>query len=82
MSHIDTLKTYQDYLAAGYTEKQALTAVQSLEKSFDGVVTKEYLHSELALFKSEMRSDLFFTILLPMIIGFGIQIVLKRKGLV
>lgn len=44
MAHIDTLQVYKEYLAGGYTESQAITAVKALNASFDSVATKEDLH--------------------------------------
>lgn len=87
MSHINTLEVYQEYKKSGYTEEQAICAVNSLDKSFDSVVTKEYLSKELSLLKSEMpllrseiRSDLAFMVLLPIALGFMIQVFLKKRG--
>jgi len=39
VEHVDTLQMYKEYMASGYTEEQATTAVISLNKSFDSVVT-------------------------------------------
>ncbi len=44
MTHIDTLEVYREYIAAGYTENQAVTAVKVLNASFNGVATKEDLN--------------------------------------
>jgi hypothetical protein len=43
MSHIDTLKVYEDLVESGVPETQAKAHVHSLDKSFDGVVTTESL---------------------------------------
>lgn len=49
MSHIDTLQTYEDLVNSGVPEQQAKAHVHSLDKSFDNVVTKDYLDSKLRL---------------------------------
>lgn len=52
MAQIDTLKVYKKYLEAGYTEDQAVTAVQALNSSFDTVATKnDILNLEKDLYK-------------------------------
>ena len=49
MSHIDTLKNYDDLINSGVHEKEARAHINALDKSFDNVVTKDYLDSKLRL---------------------------------
>lgn len=91
MSHIDTLKTYKEYLAAGYTEQQAETSVHILDKSFDTVATKSdliamqlSLHQDMNILRAEIKSDMAFGVMLPIVIGFivtlGAQALMKKRG--
>lgn len=41
VEHIPTLKIFDDYLAAGYSEKEARCAVYTLNTVFDSVATKK-----------------------------------------
>lgn len=43
MSHIDTLKTFDDLVASGVSEDQARAHINILDKSFNGVATKDDL---------------------------------------
>ena len=65
MAHIDTLKAYKQYLEAGYTEDQAVTAVQALNSSFDTVATKEDiralekdLHKEINRLEKDLHKEI------------------------
>ena len=80
MEHVNTLKMYKDYVAAGYTDAQASIAVESLNASFDTVVTKDYLRQELAILKGEIRSDMAFMIILPIFVAMVAQAYMKKKG--
>jgi hypothetical protein len=87
MSHIDTLKAYEDLVESGLTEKQAKAQVRTLDNSLDELATKEYLNKEFSIFRSDMRADISglkgdisFMIILPIFIGFVVQFLLKKKG--
>lgn len=49
MEHINTLKMYKEYIKSGYTEDQAIIAVESLNNAFDSVVTVDKLNAALQM---------------------------------
>ncbi len=53
MAHIDTLEMYREYLGAGYSEAQAVTAVKALNSSFDGVATKQ----DLSVLEKDLKNN-------------------------
>jgi len=86
-SNIDTLKTYEDLIASGIPDSQAKAHVKALNKSLDGLATKDdlkateaFLKQELTIVKSDIKSDIAFMVMLPIIIAFAAQILLKKKG--
>jgi hypothetical protein len=76
MSHIDTLKVYKDYLAAGYTEKQAVIAVDSLNASFDSVVTTK----DLKILENDLKIFFTWEIAGVFLIAFVLPKIGKRFG--
>ena len=74
MEHINTLKAYKEYKKAGYTEDQAVAAVEVLNTAFDGVATSkdlQILESNLKIFFTfEILAVAIFVITLPKAIDF------------
>jgi hypothetical protein len=62
MSHIDTLKVYEEYRAAGFSDIKARTATQVLEQSFIAKVNE---------LKEDFASNKLIAILGSIIIAIG-----------
>lgn len=79
MSHIDTLKTYEDLIATGIPENQAKAQVKALDEAFDGIDAVRKAELELAIFGVTHAVDLLrkdFSGLQKITIGFGTFIVI------
>ena len=95
MSHIDTLKTYEDLMASGVPSEQAKSHVHALNSSFDGVATKDDLNNLRSDFTKDLTNmadrleshlKIFFVytifggIALTIIFPIILQLILKQFG--
>jgi len=56
MSNVDTLKMFDEYKDAGYTESEARAAIKNLDRALDGLATKEFLNNEFKFFMEKIDS--------------------------
>lgn len=57
MEHINSLETFDNLVASGIPENQARAQVKTLNRAFDGIVTKEFLKVSLLDFAREYKLD-------------------------
>lgn len=80
MSHINTLRIYEDLITSGIPEKQAKAQVHAIENFITDLATKDDLSSVMKMLEKDLK--IFFGYLVggTIIIAILIPIILKLFG--
>lgn len=81
MSHIDTLKTFDDLVASGINPDHARANIKSLETYTTDLVTKSDLTTAITGLKIYILQTIGAAIFIPIILQIFLQIVLKKLGI-